>query len=277
MVVNGLRPFPNLGDIYDYQSVGMLKQTQVHVNVNSQVGRWFTLFSHYTYSNAHSNTDGLGTLPSNPYDIAADWGRSSLAIAHTLFVGGSIAAPRGLRFSPFVVMRSGTPFNITTGTDLYATGAVAPTARPSLATADTPGAVETQFGYLNPAPAVGTPLLERNYATGPGFIGINLRVSKTWGFGTTNFKGNVGGTRARQGGGWHGGGGFGGGEYTEHRYNLTLSVSARNILNHENLNTPNGALTSPYFLQSTGITGGFGAESTASNQRRLDLQLRFAF
>jgi hypothetical protein len=39
----------------------------------------------------------------------------------------------------------------------------------------------------------------------------------------------------------------------------------------------NGALTSPYFLQSTNITGGFGAEATASNQRRIDFQLRFAF
>jgi hypothetical protein len=67
------------------------------------------------------------------------------------------------------------------------------------------------------------------------------------------------------------------GESSEHRYNLTLGVNARNILNHANLNTPNGALTSPYFLESTGITGGYGAESTASNQRRIDLQLRFTF
>jgi hypothetical protein len=58
---------------------------------------------------------------------------------------------------------------------------------------------------------------------------------------------------------------------------LTLSLSARNVLNHENLNTPNGAVTSPYFLESTGITGGFGPEATASNQQRLDLQLRFSF
>jgi hypothetical protein len=67
------------------------------------------------------------------------------------------------------------------------------------------------------------------------------------------------------------------GESGEHRYNLTLSLNARNILNHENLNTPNGALTSPFFLESTGITGGYGAEATASNQRRIDLQLRFQF
>ena len=79
------------------------------------------------------------------------------------------------------------------------------------------------------------------------------------------------------GGGGMGGGPRGFGRTTEHRYNLTFSINARNILNHENLNTPNGAMTSPYFLESTGITGGFGAEATSSNQRRIDMQLRFAF
>jgi hypothetical protein len=36
-------------------------------------------------------------------------------------------------------------------------------------------------------------------------------------------------------------------------------------------------MTSPYFAESTNISGGFGPEATASNQRRLDMQLRFAF
>ncbi len=273
------RPFGDIGDIYDYQSDGIFKQTQVMVGVNSQVGKWLTLFSRYSHSNAHSDTDGLGTMPADPYDFAADWGRSSLDISNNLFIGGSIAARWGLRISPFLVAHSGTPFNITTGTDLYLQGTGQPTARPSVVNA-------SQFYYgvplpgdYNPDPLVPQPgtsdMIERNAGTGPGYIGLNLRVSKTWGFGTTKFQGQVGGARAG-GGGRYGGRGFGG-ETTEHRYNLTLSVNARNILNHENLNTPNGALTSPYFLESTGITGGFGAEATASNQRRIDLQLRFAF
>jgi hypothetical protein len=130
-------------------------------------------------------------------------------------------------------------------------------------------------------------MIERNSGTGPGYLGLNLRVSKTWGFGTTKFSGPSGGARAGGGGGGGrggGGGGFGGGprggppnESTQHRYNLTLSLNARNILNHENLSTAVGAITSPYFLESTGITGGYGAEATASNQRRMDIQLRFAF
>ena len=68
-----------------------------------------------------------------------------------------------------------------------------------------------------------------------------------------------------------------GGESGAHRYNLTLSVMARNVLNHENLSAPIGVITSPEFLQSTSITGGFGPEQVASNQRRIDLQLRFSF
>ena len=274
------RPFGDIGDIYDYQSDGIFKQTQVMIGLNSTVGKWLTLFSRFSHGTAHSDTDGLGTMPADPYNFAADWGRSSLDIANNLFVGGSIASRWGIRFSPFLVAHSGTPFNVTTGTDLYLQGTGQPTARPAVINASQLYYGVPLPGDYNPDPLVPEPgtsdMIARNAGTGPGYIGLNLRVSKTWGFGTTKFKGQVGGARAGGGGRFGGPGGFGG-ESTEHRYNLTLSVNARNILNHENLNTPNGALTSPYFLESTGITGGFGAEATASNQRRIDLQLRFAF
>ncbi len=286
-IVNGI------SDIYDYQSTGIFKQTMAIVNVNTAIGRWLTLFSRYSYTDAHSDTDGLGTEPAIPYNIAADWGRSALDVEQNFFLGGSIAAPWGLRFSPFMVAHSGVPFNVTTGTDLYLTGAANPTARPGVtSTAQLYYGVPVLSGY-NPDPIVPEPgtsnMIERNAGTGPGFLGLNLRVSKTWGFGTTKFSGPSGGARAGgggRGGGGGPGGGFGGlgggprgfgGPSSEHRYNLTASINARNILNHENLNTPNGAITSPYFLESTGITGGYGAEATASNQRRIDLQLRFSF
>jgi Carboxypeptidase regulatory-like domain len=283
------RPYGNIGDIYDYQSDGIFKQTMVIIGVNSTIGRWFTLFSRYSYGNAHSDNDGLGTMPADPYDFAADWGRSSLDIEHNLFLGGSIAWKWGLRLSPFFVAHSGIPFNITTGTDLYLQGNASPTARPTV-TGTGPEKYSVPLGLLDPLPVVPAPgtsdMIERNAGIGPGFIGLNLRLSKTWGFGTTKFSGPSGGARAGGGGGGPRGGGFGGfgvggprfgGESSEHRYNLTVSINARNILNHENLNTPNGALTSPYFLEATGITGGYGAEATASNQRRIDLQLRFSF
>lgn len=290
---SAIRPFGNIGDIYNYESDGTFKQTQLLLNVNTTVGKLLTLFSRYSYTNAHSDTDGLATLPSNPYNFAADWGRSILNVNHSLFLGGSMTAKWGVRLSPFVVLRTGTPFNITTGSDLYLQGNGSPTARPSVVQAAAENVKPTPLGLLNTVPLVGDPIIERNAGTGGGFIGINLRVSKTFGFGPTKFQGSSGGSSSRgggdggpRGGGGFGGGGgprgggpggFGGGESSEHRYNLTVSLNARNLLNHENPNTFNGALSSPYFFRPTNITGGFGAEATASNQRRLDLQLRFAF
>jgi hypothetical protein len=307
----GLRPFAYPGDIYDYQSTGVFKQTQLSVGVNSVINRRVTLFSRYAYGHSHSNTDGLGTMPSNPYDFSDEWSRSALDIRHMLFVGGSISAPWGIRLSPFFITHSGAPFNITTGTDIYNTGQITSTARPGIASGPGANIVETPFGYLNTVPQAGEAILERNAGTAAGFIELNLRLSKAWGFGTTKFEGPSGGATSRQGGGPPGSGGPGGGgggggrgpggggpgggppgaggfgggpagggpgsESSSHRYNLTLSIMARNLLNHENLSAPIGVLTSPLFLQSIGIYGGFGPEPVASNQRRIDIQLRFSF
>lgn len=286
------RPYASIfpGDIYDYQSTGIFKQTMFLANVNSTIGKWVTLFTRYSYGTAYSDTDGLGTMPADPYDIAADWGRSSLDLTNNFFLGGSIAGPWGLRFSPFIIAHSGIPFNVTTGTDLYLTGAVNPTARPQvISTAALQYGVPVAGEYnLDPAVpgSAGSDMIERNAGTGPGFLGVNLRVSKTWGFGTTKFKGPSGGTRASSGGG-HGGGGFGGfgmggfhgmgGSSSEHRYNLTLSANCRNILNRTNFNSPVGTITSPQFLEPNGITGGYSAENTSSENRRMDLMLRFTF
>lgn len=73
-------------------------------------------------------------------------------------------------------------------------------------------------------------------------------------------------------------GGIFGDSSTSKRYNLTLSVSARNLLNHTNPGTPIGNLSSPLFGLSNsleGRSGPFGG-STGDN-RRVELQLRFAF
>jgi hypothetical protein len=76
------------------------------------------------------------------------------------------------------------------------------------------------------------------------------------------------------------GGGGGGpmmfGGNGRHRYTLTLSLNAIDILNHVNFGPPNGVLTSPLFGKSNstlGQRGGFGG----GGSRRIDLGLRFSF
>jgi hypothetical protein len=301
-------PNPNAGgatlygppslQLFNYESTGFFRQNQLITNFNSRVGSWLTLFSFYMFAHAESNTDGLGTIPLNQWNFSGEMGRSSLDIHHNLFVGGTISSDfpanhvkwlKGLRLAPFITAHSGAPFNITIGTINPVTGLLS--ARPGLATAPGPGIISTPYGLLDTNPEVGETIIPRNDGNGPAQVSFNLRLSRTWGFGTTKFAGAAGGSRASQGGGPGGGGPRGGGggggprgmggifgdSTTEHRYNLTLSVNARNAFNHVNLGTPIGTLLSPRFDESIGIAGGFGAEQQSSENRRIDLQLRFQF
>jgi len=59
------------------------------------------------------------------------------------------------------------------------------------------------------------------------------------------------------------------------RYNLTFSVSARNVLNHVNLASPIGNLSSPLFGQSNALMG--PPFSSGAANRRIDLQVLFSF
>jgi len=88
------------------------------------------------------------------------------------------------------------------------------------------------------------------------------------------------------GGGGRGGRGMGGmfGGTTEHRFNLTLGVMFTNILNHFNPGGYEGVITSPYFLEPTGVNTGFGGggfaggmSGSTANNRRIDFQTRFTF
>ena len=79
--------------------------------------------------------------------------------------------------------------------------------------------------------------------------------------------------RGRPGFGRRGGGGNRG--TTDQTYNLTLSVSGRNVFNNVNLGNPVGSLSSRLFGQSNSLAG--GPYSSGGASRRIDLQLVFAF
>ena len=187
----------------------------------------------------------------------------------------------GIRLSPFVVAQSGSPFNITTGQDVYGINTF--NARPTVGTCGNPGVVSTAYGCFNLAAQPGQMGIPINEETGPGRFTTNLRLSKTFGFGEkkeTARKGGGpggGGTFGRGPGGphgEHGGGGMFGGS-SENHYNLTLSVHAQNIFNKVNVVNPIGNLSSPYFGESNGLVGRPFSSPTAN--RTLYLQCTFNF
>lgn len=199
---NGLPvvPFPGEGPILQYESTGLSTRNQVQINVRTGFSQKVTLFSVYTLASMHSNTDSANTNPANPYDLSTEWGRASGDVRHNFFIGGQITALWGVRLNPFIIASSGRPFNILTGRDNNRDNQYSD--RPSFATAGEPGAIVTRFGTFNPDPLSGEQIIPRNFGQGPGFVSVNLGVSKTFGFGPppNNFPGMSANQNAQQGG-----------------------------------------------------------------------------
>jgi Carboxypeptidase regulatory-like domain len=283
-------PVPSEID-YQFQSAGDFKQNQLIVNSSVRMGTRLSLFGYYTLNYANSDTSGASSIPSNPFDLAQDYGRASFDIRHRVFFGGTIGLPYGFRASPFMIASSGAPFNITTGQDLFGDAVFNTRPSPVSCSAGATGVIDTRYGCFNTATVPGQPVIPINDATAPGRFTLNLRLGKTFGFGEKKEAaagspgGPGGGTFGRGpggsgGGGQHGGGGdrgggMFGGNPSNYRYNLTFSVNARNIFNNVNVSNPTGNLSSPIFGQSNGLAGGPFSSSTAN--RKIDLQVQFAF
>ena len=289
--------FPGQGPIYQFESVGIFKQEQLMTNVNVRAGAKLSLFGYFVINNAHSDTSGPTSSPSNQFNIAQDYGRTPFDVRYRAFFGGTIALPHGFRASPFMIFNSGQPFNITLGQDRNGDSFF--NDRPFFANSLATSPVTTPLGVFDtaPTPAPGEEIIPPYFGTGPNQFTLNLRLSKTFGFGSPrevagnnpqnqNRGGDRGGDRGRGGpGGPRGGPVFGGpgggrggifGPASSNRpYNVTFSVFARNLFNNVNLATPIGILTSPHFDQSIALAG--GPFSTSDANRRIDLQVQFSF
>jgi hypothetical protein len=293
-----VRPDPTRGNVYEYTSEAVFRQNQVIANGNVRVGSKLQLFGYYTLNYANSNASGVSNFASNSYNLSQDYGRASFDARHRLFLGGSISLPYMMRLSPFFIVSSGSPFNVTAANDLNGDSIF--NDRPgfvSHATCDTsvntPGSTTwcTPLGTFDAAGvAAGVPLVPINYGEGPSHTVLNLRFTKTIGFGSkvkgsSGDGGGPGGPGGPGGGGHQHGGGprgplFGGGPSmsgpsSDRRYNLTLGVNVRNVFNKVNLGNPSGVLGSSFFDEPNGLQG--GPFSTGAAVRRIDLQATFSF
>jgi hypothetical protein len=302
----GPRLNPNLGIIQEYYPEAVFKQNQMILNVNARVSPKLGFFGFYNLSFANTNGAGGfggGSFASNSYNLSQDYGRAAFVNRNMLFLMGNYTGPWALRFNPFLIARSGRPYNVVSGTDL--TGDNFVNDRPAYADASlcTPGQdqyFQTQFGCLNSLPGPGDALVPMNLGNGPASVALNVRLSKTIGVGPkVEGSGGVSGGGFGGPGGPHGGGrggpggglgpgGLGGGGRggpggmmgpagTGHKYNLTFSLEANNVFNNVNYGTPIGTLGSSEFGRSTSLANGPFSGPGGSTSRRMFFQAVFAF
>jgi hypothetical protein len=276
-----------------------MKQHLLMANFNTRFSRAISLFGNYTLSYAKD----LPSRPADPYNFQMDWGRSQLDRRHRFQLAGSIAAPFGLRLNPFLIVQSGAPYDVLLGTDLY--GVTWENARPAFAAEGGPDTIcKPPYGcFTTPYPGSAVNLVPRNYLTSAGLVSVNMRIGRTFGFGSRQgandsptrgggFGGPGGpggpGGGPRGGGGMRMGGGMRGmdlGGSSERRYTLTISAMVTNVLNHLNPAGYQGNINSPQFGEPTSVNTGFGGGpggggpggGGSANNRRVEFQARFNF
>jgi hypothetical protein len=278
---SGIRPFGDIGNLYEYESAGLYNENQLIANFNIRAGAALSLFGYYTLSYSNTNAAG-GSFPMNQYDLSQSYGNAMWATRNRFFVGGNIGMPFGFSFSPFLVLTSGRPYNVTLGQDLNGDSIF--NDRPAFGTEGCPTCTGlTPLGYFNTQPGPGDTLVPPNYLFGPGQFAMNARLSKTFGFGkeVEGGGGDGGGGRHGHGGGLggrglsSGGGGPRWGGSSDRRYQIDVGIMAHNVFNRVNLGTPIGNLTSQGFGYSNSIAGGFFGNQSAN--RSIDLFMSFRF
>ena len=278
------------------ESEGVFRQNQINVNGRIQMTNGLSLMGWYSASWANTNTSNI----SDPFDSTVDYGRASFGVRNRVGIFGNIPLPYRITASPMLIASSGSPYNITMGTQDSVTNGG--NDRPAFAqgvTAATASCTNANsFSSANPYTAGGTNnQIPVNFCTGPASVSVNMRLGRTFGFGPKTAAalakaaaaaqqasqpggpggpgGGPGGGRGGPGGGGGGRGGpggppSGGSSSTGRKYNLTISAMAQNLFNEVPYSTPNSTLNSPKFGQTTSITSGNAV-------RKIMLQANFSF
>ena len=144
---SGVYPYGTTSPIYLISSSGIYNQNQLIVSSNVKPVSSVSLFGYYVFNRARSNSDGLTTFPANPYNYSGEYGPAATDIHNRVLLGGSLETRWRIRLSPYMMVQSGAPFDITTGRDLYGTALF--NTRPGISANSGPGIISTPYGFLD--------------------------------------------------------------------------------------------------------------------------------
>ncbi len=267
---SGTRPLGINENLYEYDSEGASDRDRVTFNADLHP-KHAGIFAYYSLSSARSNISGTGSFPSNSYNLHQDYGRSTYVHSRA-FIGDFVELPGHISFNSFIVYQSGTPFNITTGTDLNGDSIF--NDRPAFATDLTrPSVVKTRLGNFDTSPLPGQTIIPINYGTGPSVFILNARLNRSFQFGPVVKEETPPdapkppapkpGAKVVK-------------KPIERKYQLGFGVNSNNVLNHVNLAPPIGILTSPLFGKSNALANVF-SNGNASANRTINLDVFFHF
>ena len=225
---SGVRPLGTSENIYQYSSDSNENDEVVTLNARLQATRRLSLISVYNYQHQVNETAGTASFPSNQYDLRQDYARENGIPAQTEQLFLIYDLPRNFGAVLFFTAHSGTPFDITTGTDNN--GDTIFNDRPAFATDLTrPSVVKTAFGAFDTDPIAGQGTIPRNYGDSPGLAWLDLQLYRDFHVGPrakAAADGKAGAAAVRP----------------DRLWDLKFQVEAQNLLNHNNPGVPVGVL-----------------------------------
>lgn len=275
---SGVRPLgADAGNVLEYQSNGHSVTNTLSVNINGTLKKKVQFWGGYNLNKGRATDSGQSGSPFDAYDFSHEYARGNYSSLSFMYGGGSYSGPHNINLNMFMIANSGNPFNITTGRDTN--GDTYFSERPAFATdLNEPGVIVTPLGAFDPTPSAGQTIIPRNFGRGPGFVTVNISMSKTFKFGKAiepkapppGAPKTTDATKdqkppAKQ--------------PVQRPYSLTFSVNTFNILNRTNRGNPVGNMSSPFFLKSPSGSNNFsfGPSAGSGGNRLISLRVRFSF
>ncbi len=221
-----VRPFGNVGNVYESRSVGKTETDRFSIFLNFPQSQKLFANVRYSYTKSRSNVVSGSGSSFDPYNFSEEFAPNIFDGVHS--VGGyffySLTAQK-ISFGGDFSINSGTRFNIFTGRDTNGDGFFSE--RPSFATdLSKPDLISTKYGILDPNPSPTDKLIPRNLGRGPKNVNFNSYISKSFGFNEDKMN------------------------KKPPAQTLNFSLRVNNVFNIINKGNPIGNMSSPNFLRT---------------------------
>ena len=206
------RPDASLNVLRQIESSGRQVTDSLEISFRGNATKYFVGMAQYTLGRAYNDSSGIGSFPANNYDLSGEWSRADSDQRHRFNVLGSVKAGRLFNLGIALQAESGRPYSMITGRDDNRDGL----------------ALDRLGG------------VRRNTLEGPGYVGLDLRLSKDFVLDASK---------------------------KEKSPKITTAIDAFNVINRVNYSGYIGNLSSPFF----------GRAIASRPARRLQLSVRCVF
>ena len=215
-LITALRaPRPNQANsnVLQYSNDAHLRGDIFFAGVNQHGYKRFGVFLGYLHMNLKTDGGLASVQPQSTYSKAGEQARPDWQAAHRIFLVGNVLLPLRLELSTETDASSGTPYNLTTGTDNNGDGSF--NDRPSFASVAGTGVYSTHFGLLTTNVVNGS--VPRNFGTLPWVAHVDMNLARTISLG----------------------------DRTSRPLSITVNARAANLLNHTNVTAVGTVVSSP--------------------------------